>query len=106
MAKEPGTIQIDISVDTRRDQRVEITLHPSVVHAHVGDTILWRSPHPFAVHFGGRTPFPKVFYQGTGELGAAVRDNADRGSYSYTAAVQVDGKVFIVKSDSVIIEDW
>jgi plastocyanin len=92
MALEPQARHVLIRIVNQQDY-VDFTYEPSVLHAHVGDTVTWIcNDGPFAVEFKGQPPTYKVGthgeQQGSHWESAAlmIREGA-RGHYHYAVAV-------------------
>jgi hypothetical protein len=92
----------------------ELHLGPTEVAVKRGDSIRWTSSHPFALHFGKRSPFQPA-NRNDGKGGAVaiqscdnsaertVAQDAPLGSYKYVVAVCGDD-VEICNSPSLRVE--
>ncbi len=101
------TVQIEVLVGEGARGNIHVSFSPSTAYAQPGDSIVWNSPGPFTVHFPNGSPVgtSSLYSDGSRQIVSSPVSSGARGSYKYSAAVNVNGRIYVGHSDSIIIED-
>ncbi len=103
------TVTISVVPEPERRPAAHLIYEPSVLRAHLGDSIRWMCESgPFVIQFLRSTPLGRVHIHSSGNEIAPipVPPGAPKGRHPYAVAVYSEGAVYIdAGCPEIIIED-